>query len=521
MSASREKRKRQELNTSGVSKQQTEPAEKKTPGWKIAVGWLIGIAFVICFAVVMLLNSSFLAKHTTAMTVGEHKLSPAMVNVYYNSSFNNFYSSYGDYISLFFDPSQPLDDQIYDEVTGQSWSDYFMSTAKDSMVWAYTLYDQASKEGLTLTDEEKSTIDASINSFKEAATTNGFSSSNGYLAAAFGKGVDTKLYREFMEVQYLAASYYNNMLDGFSFTDEEKFAYYADHLDRYDTVYADYTVLSGTAPAKISTDADGNETTVEPTEEENAAALEAAREQAQQILSGGAAALEEVEDLRNISDYQKDSITNVLPAEAADWLFDAARVEGDMEIFEAESTVYVVRFAERDNHDYITRNIRLIQIAPEVAKDVLNAAGEKDDAATEEAQQAFNDEAKQEAKKIFETWQDGEATEESFIELVKQHSDDALSKENDGLVENVSKIDFTKAVSEWLYSDLRQAGDVKLFTEEDVCFVIYYLGEGQNYQLFMVQNDMLSDAYNEWYVDASASYAVKEQAFGMRFVSVR
>ena len=157
MSASREKKKRQELNVTGVV-QNTEPVSTKTPVWKKAVYWLIGIAFVISFVVVMLLNSNFFAKRSTAVTVGEHKLSPAMVSVYYNSAYNNFYSSYGNYISYFFDTNKPLSEQVYDEATGQTWSDYFMDSAKESITWAYTLYDQAKAAGMKLTDEQMTEI---------------------------------------------------------------------------------------------------------------------------------------------------------------------------------------------------------------------------------------------------------------------------------------------------------------------------------------------------------------------------
>ncbi|MBE6955436.1 MAG: hypothetical protein E7449_05935 [Ruminococcaceae bacterium] len=520
MSASREKKKRQELNVAGVTKN-TEPVTQKTPVWKVAVYWLIGIAFVVAFVLVMLFNSSFFAKRSTAVTVGEHKLSPAMVSVYYNSAYNNFYSSYGDYVSYFFDSSKPLSEQVYDETTGQSWSDYFMESAKESMTWAYTLYDQAVQAGMKLTDEEKASIDENISAFKQYATEAGFASIDGYLSAAFGKGVDAKLYREFMEVQYLASSFYADKVESYSFTEDEKIAYYNDHAEMYDTVSGDYAVLKGTADATITTDENGKETIVEPTEEQNAAAMEEARAKAEEMLAGGSDAMDEAEDLRDMVDYLKSSVSYVLPEEAAEWLFDTARVEGDMKIFENTANVYVVRFAERDNHDYLARSIRLVQINAETAKDVLNSAGEKDAAATEEAQKAFNEVAAQETKKLFESWQDGDATEETFIEMVKANSDDATSKENDGLIETVLKSDFTDAVSEWLYDAKRMSGDCKYFTDAGTsCFIIYYVGESANAQGALAEGDLLTDTYNTWYTELAKAYPVTEQS-GMRHVTTR
>jgi len=520
MSASREKRKRQELNVAGVTKN-TEPVEKKTPVWKVAVYWLIGIAFVVAFVLVMLFNSSFFAKNSTAVTVGEHKLSPAEVSIYYNSAYNNFYSSYGEYISYFFDVNKPLSEQVYDEATGQTWDDYFMTTAKDSMTWAYTLYDQAVEAGLKLTDEDKASIDENIGAFKQYATQSGFASIDGYLSAAFGKGVDTKLYREFMEVQYLASNFYAQKIESYEFSDAEKMAYYAEHSEMYDTITADYVVLKGTADSTITTDEDGKETIVEPTDEQNAAAMEAARAKAEEMVAAGPDSMDEAEDLRDMTDYLKASVAYVLPEEAAEWLFDTARAEGDMKVFENTANVYVVRFASRDNHDYLARSIRLIQINAETAQDVLNDAGEKDTAATEEAQNAFNEVAAQETKKLFENWEDGEATEASFIELVKTNSDDATSKENEGLIETVLKSDFTDEVSEWLYDAKRLPGDCEYFTDAGTsCFIIYYVGESANAQGALAAGDLLTDTYNTWYTETAEAYPVTEQS-GMRYVTTR
>ena len=85
MSASREKKRRQELYQAGEPKGKKQPTETKTPGWKKALYWCIGVVFVIAFVAVLLFNSSFFARHSTAMTVGEHKLSPAMVDMYYSN----------------------------------------------------------------------------------------------------------------------------------------------------------------------------------------------------------------------------------------------------------------------------------------------------------------------------------------------------------------------------------------------------------------------------------------------------
>ena len=518
MSASREKKRRQEQYQAGAPKGKNQPAEKKTPGWKIALYWVLGIVFVIAFAAVLLLNSNFFARHTTAVTVGSHKLSPAMTDIYYSSSYANFYETYGDYISMFFDTDTPLKDQVYDESTGKSWSDYFMDDAKQSMVWAYTLYDKAVEEGYKLTDDEKSTIDAYVDSFKAAAESYGFSSVNGYLAAYYGNGVNEKIYRDFLKVQLLATDYYSDKVAGFSFTDADKSAFYAEHAENYDTITLEYSYISGNVESKTETDEDGNEVTVDPTDEELDAAMEAAKAKAEEILAGGHDAMEEY-DLRPVNDYTKSTLSYLIPSEASDWAFDSARQEGDMELFESASAYYVVRYLSRNNNDYLTKNIRLIQITPATAETVNDADGNKDTEATEAAQEANNSVAKAKAKSVFEEWQDGDATEDSFIALVEQYSDGELA--DGGLYENITNGEITTEVSEWLYDEGRRAGDCQYFTGYDTCYIVYLLGDGLNCQSVLVEDDIVSDAYTTWYDEASAAYPVADNDFGMKFVSLR
>ena len=119
---------------------------------------------------------------------------------------------------------------------------------------------------------------------------------------------------------------------------------------------------------------------------------------------------------------------------------------------------------------------------------------------------------------IFEDWQDGEATEESFISYVQEYDGDA---ENDGLYENIAKGKISTEVSDWLYESGRKAGDCNYFVEGDTCYIVYYLGEGQNCQLTLVESDILSDAYYSWYNEASAGYTVTEKEFGMNYMTTR
>ena len=512
MSASREKKKRQELLKSGAL---GEPEQTGTPRWKIAVYTLIGVLFVLAFAVVMLLNSNFFPHRATAATVGEHKISPSMYNIYYGSAYQNFYATYADYITLFFDPELPLDEQVYDETTGQTWQDYFQSEAENSLVWAYSLYDLAKEEGLTLSEEDEQTITETMDSFRQAATDYGYSTANGYLTAAFGDGVNEDLYREFLEVQLLASAYSEQKLESFTFTDDEKYAFYAENADLYDLVNVQYVYIDGQPETEEAEDG----STTEATEEQTEAAMQAAKEEAEAIVAGGYDALTEATP--NVLDgYTQTSLGYTLLDDAVQWVFEDGRAEGDMEVFESTSGYYVVYFGGRSDNDYLTRNLRVIQIAPEDVEDVTDATGEVDEEATEELEQQAITAAKQDAGDVFDLWQDGEQTEDAFIALAEEHSTDETTAAEGGLLENVYDGQFAEEMNDWIYDEDRQAGDCELFTESDTCYIAYYLGDGENRQLSIVATDIQNDAYNTWYEELSAGYPVELKSFGMHFTVV-
>ena len=82
------------------------------------------------------------------------------------------------------------------------------------------------------------------------------------------------------------------------------------------------------------------------------------------------------------------------------------------------------------------------------------------------------------AKAIYEQWQTGEATEESFIKLVPQHSQDPGSAENGGLYEDVYPGQMVEAFDAWCYEDGRKVGDHGIVKTDYGYHIMYFSGEG-------------------------------------------
>ena len=112
-----------------------------------------------------------------------------------------------------------------------------------------------------------------------------------------------------------------------------------------------------------------------------------------------------------------ESGSNVQNMVFFDWLKDAARVQGDVEVFEQENGgYYVVLFEGRDDNSSATVNVRHILIQAEDTDGDGNYSDEEMAAA-----RAKMDEIKAE-------WDAGEHTEEAFAALANTHSTDPGSK---------------------------------------------------------------------------------------------
>ena len=136
-----------------------------------------------------------------------------------------------------------------------------------------------------------------------------------------------------------------------------------DRAGRFDVAAYEYIYFKGTADS--TTDSEGN--TVEPTDEENAAAKELA-------AANAAAALERYndgEDLKTIAEsydnatyYSQDAGSKGSGA-LADWLFDDARQSGDCDVVDSDPNTYVVLFHSVGRQTYNTIDVRHILFQPD------------------------------------------------------------------------------------------------------------------------------------------------------------
>ena len=117
-----------------------------------------------------------------------------------------------------------------------------------------------------------------------------------------------------------------------------------------------------------------------------------------------------------------------------------------------------------------------------------------------------------EAEAILAQWKSGEATEESFIALVKEKTEDTASAETGGLYEEINLNSYyVENFQNWAIDSSRQPGDTEI-VESTYGYHIMYFVEGQEMWYISAKETLVSERISEL-VDA----AVEENAMKVTY----
>lgn len=493
MSSSRKKQERKAAEEPIISSRaQEEQAKEAKRKRNTLIYSIIGVVIVILVAILLIWNSGIVQRNTKVAEINGEKVTAAQVAYYYYSNevmyTANLYSSYG-YTGSYNTSVSPKEQiitaeaateyGIVEEYIGQTFHDYFLDIALRSLGEEQILLAAAKEAGYTLSDSGKDTVKAEMESLDD--TLDSYLSYYGadmtrtaYLQMVYGKSMNESKYRTCIENAVLADefydAYFNTLAD---YSDEELDAYYQDNKDTLDNVTYYWRQFDGTAAD--TTDAEGN--TIEPTVEQEAAALAAAQAAADAALAEVKGNLDAV---KGNEDYTET--TGILASTSSfyyDWLVDAERQPGDATVLESSTgtSYYVVVFGERYRDETPTVNVRHILVE---AKNEDNPATEDVDESTEDPTDEAFAAAEQKAQALLDQWKAGEATEESFAALVAENSADTASINTGGLYERVYDGYMFDGFNDWIFDDARQSGDTGLVKNTESTtqgwHIIYFVG---------------------------------------------
>ena len=353
MSASREKKNRQEVAASGVvdpktARQAQEQAKERRSNRLYAI---IAIAFVVVAIGLVVWNSNIIQRGTTAVTVEGESYSAAEVSYYYHNAYNSIVNS--KYASLYgIDKNTALSQQSLNDTAkmmlgvgeDMTWDAYFRDAAKKSLIQLTMLKKGAAEKGLTFDDDMQKEIDSTLETFSTYAKNAGYSTS-AYLKLMYGNNMTMSTFKSILKDTVLASHYQQDYIDSLTYTDEEVETYYNEHKNNFDVADYEYIYFKGTADS--TKDADGN--TVQPTDEENAAAKEAASANANAALEAvrNGLLMEKAADNYDNGTYT-DRPTGTYSGDAVtEWVFNAERQEGDLTLIESGDNYYVVGYSDK------------------------------------------------------------------------------------------------------------------------------------------------------------------------------
>lgn len=522
MSASSKKKIRKEENAARMTERQRK-AQKEAKALKIySIVFVVLIAAVILSAALTFAykyydHSGWQNKHTIALTVGDHEINSVEMNYYYLDTINARYSQwseeYGDsmltMLSFYgLDLTQPLDQQEYDE--DSTWADYFMDAAIQMATDNYILYDAAmADENFEMTSEQESTFTSTMGNIEMSAMMNGITDMDWFMSATYGNGANYESYYQYQRRSAVASAYYQYLNDSLTYTDADYREYEADKLGQFSSyTYGIYEVPYDSFLGEGTTADDG---TVTHTDDQIEAAKAEAKKTADQLAT--AKTIEELDKAIAKLPINKDATTTVASTKQVDvlyssvtaalqeWISNPERKANDTAVIEKNTTsydedgneetslesYYVVFFQSSNDNKVAMSDVRHLLVTP--TSEDHEETGEE--IITEEAWQI----AKDHAEMHLNSWKEINGTEQDFIDMVIESSDDGGSAENGGLYANINRdSSYVPEFLEWAIDPARTVGETGIIKTEYGYHVMYYVGASAlTYRDYMIDTTMRAE----------------------------
>lgn len=481
MSASREKKARQELNESGyVDPRKAREAEEKAKERRSTrIYTAVIVAFVLLGVVLFAsgrIQASNEAKETarigaeSAVTIDGEDFSVNDVAYYYGSIYNTFAnngSSFG------FDSSKSAREQQYTE--GKTWHDYFLESALDYMKESVAVAHAAEAAGFDGAEQMDSAEQSNLSMVDLYASYSGATRAQ-YLTAMFGKYMTEEAFVRCVRRNALASAYQQSYSDSLTYSAADLQAAYDEDPDAYCSVDIEYVSFT----TGLSSDA---------TDAEKSAAMEEAKAKAEAVLAAYAEGRSFEESAGDGTYTHLAHADRSVTSDMLTWAFAADRAEGDTTVAEQSSGYVAVLFHSRSRNDYHTVSVRHILVDSE-----------------------------EKANELLQQYNDGEKTEDAFAALAVANSTDPGSASNGGLYSNIYKGEMVPSFEDWCFDPARQSGDTGIVESSNGYHVMYFVETNpQPYWYYKADLDLKNDAYDEWYAGITDGVET-EQLDGMKYV---
>ena len=464
------------------------------------------------------------ARNTVAITIGQQEINAVELNYYYVETINSFCNQYYYYIYYgMIDGNKPLNEQkcMMDET--KTWAQYFLDMATDNMKSTYLLCQLANENNFTLPEEQRANLDDLQITIESYATQNQFANAQAYLEDIFGYGADMDSYMAYYERLMLADAYYSEYAESLEYTDADLREFETGHETDYNAYsYAVYTL---SVSKFLTGGTEGSDGKVTYTDEQKAAALEAATQAANALKGSSCADLNAFKDLILGMDIHasldsvsvtenNDVMSSSMDSAYKDWLISADRSFGDVTVVEKKTTgsddketvdaFYIVWYAGCDDNNFALKDVRHLLVMFKNKDGKTYADGIK----------TFTDEEKAATMKdmqaIITLWENGEKTEDAFAALANTHSQDGDGTTG-GLYTDIYPGQMVSSFEKWCYDENRVVGDYEVVETEYGYHLMYFVGDSDiTYRDYMITYNLRKQDLTQWHEDVMKSAEAKQ-----------
>ncbi len=479
-------------------KMQRREEEKKKELRDKRVGRITGIVLIaalVCLAVSFPIRT-WMNLNGTYIEVNGEKVTKVEYDYNYNLVLSNFmeqyYTTYLYYFGI--DLSGDLSKQMYSDTL--TWKDHFDEMTVERLAQNKAMVKEA--QGAGFVHDTAQEYDEYTEALKDAAASAG-SSVKDYVRQLYGAYATESRVKPYVEEGMYLAAYSEEVLeDRFAPSAEEIQEYYEADRASYDSVdYYLHTVNAElpTEPTELAdpvedeeegedAGAEGSETPYQPSEAEIAAAMEAAKAEADSIEKKIKAEGELSTNMK------KSAVTYSLQS----WLFDEERKAGDTTVIE-DSTghrYYVLGFEGRYLDKTRSADARILMMKEGDGQAVLDE------------------------------WKSGAATEESFGEICDKYKDSAQSTVKGGLYEALVSSSTPENLREWISDSSRKAGDTTVIPAEGdgYTYVVYYVAPNEEEWYLSIRQTLLSQEMSEYLESFTENMDVKDKG-NLNYIKVQ
>lgn len=461
-----------------------------------------------------------------AVRIGGYEVSAPMMNYFFMEAIKNERSAYGDYAFYFlpYDVTRPLNAQIFNEETGDTWADYYLYLAIEQAKAIYGVCAQAEAAGFQLTESYENYIQSQVSSMGQLSQYYYNIDLDDYLSLVYGEGANTENYTQYLRNQMIAVAYYEQYRTQTrdSYTKEQIQAYDAEHmasLSRYN--FYTYAVNYSSFLEGGTENQDG---TIVYSEEEKERARQTAAAVADSLMA--ATTVEEFQtmvsqlpyDVTKECSHNTDIPFSSIGTEYGLWLSDPARQPGDMQSFPVKYTQttesgnsievvnsYLVMMYESTNENLTPlANVRHLLVA--------FSGGTQDSSGNTVYSDAEKETARNKAEQLLSQYLTGEQTEDAFIALVKAHTEDEASKESGGLYTDICEdSSYVEGFKNWAVSNVGNIGATGIVETTYGYHIMYYASDSETtYRQYLATEAMLSADIAQWEENMSQSMTAEQ-----------